>query len=295
MSKSDNSNQDRQIRLANLRDRFKTATSTARETPGRYKQRISGQTVRRRLKQSRLTARRPYRGPVLTRRHRTQRLQWARGHLQWNRLRWRGVLSSDESRFHLSRSDGRTRIWRLRGERYASCCVEEVDRFGGGSLMIWTAVSFHYKSRLHFCNANLTAQRYWYDILIPYVAPTFANHPDLNVFQQDNARPHTARISQTYLNNAFAFARPCSNWACLGWARTTCQKSCTTTSNSTAASSSIDAGMEWKNPESDSKHYNVTASPLYRMHKRRRWPHKVLTVTFGGMLIHGHVMRHRIA
>ena len=195
-------NQDRQIRLAHLRDRFKTATSTARETPGRYRQRISGQTVRRRLKESRLTARRPYRGPVLTRRHRTQRLQWARGHLQWNRLRWRGVLFSDESRFHLSRSDGRTRIWRRRGERFASCCVEEVDRFGGGSLMIWAAVSFHYKSRLHFCYSNLTAQRYRDDILIPYVAPMFANHPDLNVFQQDNARPHTAHISQTYLNNA---------------------------------------------------------------------------------------------
>ena len=68
--------------------------------------------------------------------------------------------------------------------------------------MIWAAVSFHYKSRLHFCNANLTAQRHRDDILIPYVAPMFVKHPDLNVFQQDNARPHTARISQTYLNNA---------------------------------------------------------------------------------------------
>ena len=29
----------------------------------------------------------------------------------------------------------------------------------------------------------------------------FANYPDLNVFQQANARPHTAMNSQNYLNN----------------------------------------------------------------------------------------------
>ena len=171
----DRRDSERRIRLAHLRDRFKTATSTARDTTGRHRQRISGQILRRRLKESRLIARRPYRGPVLTRRHRTQMLQWARGHFQWNRLRWRRVLCSDESRLHLSRSVGRTRIWRRLWERYASCCVEEVDRFGGGSLMAWAAVSFHYKSRLHFCNANLTAQRFRDDILIPYVAPMLAN------------------------------------------------------------------------------------------------------------------------
>ena len=203
-------NQDRQIRLAHLRDRFKTATSTARETPGRYRQLMSGQTVRRQLKESRLTARRPYRGPVLTRRHRTQRLQWARGHLQWNRLRWRGVLFLTNPGFICPDPMVEHEFGGVVGSDM-SCCVEEVDRFGGGSLMIWTAVSFHYKSRLHFCNANLTAQRYRDDILIPYVAPMFANHPDLNVFQHDNAHPHTVRNSQTYLNNAFAFARPCSN------------------------------------------------------------------------------------
>ena len=89
-------NQDRRIRLAHLRDGLKTATSTARETPGHHRQRISGQTVRRKVGLVLASEQ------VLTRRYRTQRLQWARGFLQWNRLRWRGVLFSDESRFHLS-------------------------------------------------------------------------------------------------------------------------------------------------------------------------------------------------
>ena len=117
-------NQDRQIKLAHLRNRFKTLTSTARETPGRHKQRISGQTVQRRLKESLRSARRSYRGPVLTCRQGCSEQE-----VICNGIVYIGEESffSDESHFHLSRSDGRTRIWRRRGERYASCCVEEVE------------------------------------------------------------------------------------------------------------------------------------------------------------------------
>ena len=41
---------DRAIRLAHLRQRFRPATETANQTPGRNRPRISPQTVRRRLR-----------------------------------------------------------------------------------------------------------------------------------------------------------------------------------------------------------------------------------------------------
>ena len=50
--------QDRHIRLQHLRNRFKTAASTARETPGRHNPRISSANG--------LRAKRPFRGPLLT-------------------------------------------------------------------------------------------------------------------------------------------------------------------------------------------------------------------------------------
>jgi hypothetical protein len=50
---------DRHIRLQHLRSRFKTAVSTARETPERHNPRISSATVRRRLRENGLRARRP--------------------------------------------------------------------------------------------------------------------------------------------------------------------------------------------------------------------------------------------
>nr|CAH7746437.1 unnamed protein product [Callosobruchus chinensis] len=62
---------------------------------------ISTATIRRRVLASGLRCRRPLRVPLLTSRHRTARLHWARAHQDWLLPQWRNVLSSDESRFGL--------------------------------------------------------------------------------------------------------------------------------------------------------------------------------------------------
>jgi transposase len=51
--------QDRHLRIIHLRDLMKTAEDTAHRIPGLANVRISGQTVRRRLRESGLRARRP--------------------------------------------------------------------------------------------------------------------------------------------------------------------------------------------------------------------------------------------
>jgi hypothetical protein len=79
---------------------------TARLTPGRTNVRISDQTVRNRLHQCGLRARRPLKGSTLKQRHRAARLQWGRT--------WQNILFSDESRFCLTFSDGWARIYRRR-------------------------------------------------------------------------------------------------------------------------------------------------------------------------------------
>jgi transposase len=77
--------QDRHIRFIHLRNRFVTAVHTARLTPGRTNVRISDQTVRNKLHQCGLRARRPLKGSTLKQRHRASRLQWGRPRLRWNR------------------------------------------------------------------------------------------------------------------------------------------------------------------------------------------------------------------
>jgi len=134
--------QDRYILNQHLRDRFRSATDTAAVTPGTHNNRMSAQTVRNRLAESGLHGRRPYVGSVLSRRRRNNREQWALRHINWTRQRWRTLLFTDESRFVLSRADGRVRLYRRRNERYADCCVLQRDRFGGGgSVMVWDSIA----------------------------------------------------------------------------------------------------------------------------------------------------------
>nr|CAH7753357.1 unnamed protein product [Callosobruchus chinensis] len=68
---------------------------------------ISTATIRRRVLASGLRCGRPLRVPLLTARHRTARLQWARAGQDWLFLQWRNVLFSDESRFGFVSDDYR--------------------------------------------------------------------------------------------------------------------------------------------------------------------------------------------
>jgi hypothetical protein len=134
--------QDRYIQASHLRDRYRMATTTARVTPGTYNPSISAQTVRSRLREAGLKACRPVVRQVLTRHHRQQLCLWAQTHRRWTRQDRQKVLFADESRFCLTRGDGRIRIYRQRNEHHNEAYTLERDRFrGGGSVMVWGGVS----------------------------------------------------------------------------------------------------------------------------------------------------------
>lgn len=189
--------QDRHIRLLHLRDRLRPATRTADETVGLHNRRITPQTVRNRLREADLRARRPHRGLDLTAVRRQNRLAWANAHVRWPLARWRRVLFTDESRFILYRADGRQRVWRRRGERFANANVVRRVAHGGGGVMVWAGIASGQRTGLHFIDGNLNAQRYRDEILAPTVIPFVRQH-DV-IFQQDNARPHVARICMEFL------------------------------------------------------------------------------------------------
>ncbi|GFX64111.1 transposable element Tcb2 transposase [Trichonephila clavipes] len=66
--------------------------------------------------------------------------------------------------------------------------------------MVWRAIAIAYDSRstLIVMRGALTGERYVDDILRPHVGP-FLNGLPAAIFQQDNARPHTARVAQDFL------------------------------------------------------------------------------------------------
>ena len=145
------------------------ATTTSRVTPGTHNPSISAQTVRNRLRE----ACRPVVRQVLTRHYWPQRRLWAQTHRRWTRQDWQKVLFTGESRFCLTRSDGRIRVYHRRNECYTEACTLERDRFGGGgSVMVWGGVSQHHRTELVVIAGNLNSVHYREDILLPHVVPS---------------------------------------------------------------------------------------------------------------------------
>lgn len=187
--------------IQTLRNRSQSAVETSqrlREARGTH---VSERTVRRRLAELNLRSRVPASGPQLTPAHRRARLNFCREHAAWTVDDWASVLFSDESRFSLYGADGRVRVWRRRGERFAQCNITGRVMFGGGSVMVWGGISLEAKTELHvFRRPTLDAGTYITDILEDYVVP-FAPFVGPNfLLMHDNARPHVAHVVRDYLN-----------------------------------------------------------------------------------------------
>jgi transposase len=187
--------QDRYIRVFQLRNWTVSASTTAVGIPGLW--RISSQTVRNRLRQHGIRPRRPYFGAVLKPLHRRETVRWCNRLRGWTFRNWHIIWVSDGTRFIQQKRDGRTRVYRHRNTRFSCSCVKEVDSYGGGSVMMWEAISNDSKTELVHVPGNLTAVRYRDEILQPYLMHVIDRQREL--FQQDNATPHTARLAMDYL------------------------------------------------------------------------------------------------
>ncbi|UYV67828.1 hypothetical protein LAZ67_5002162 [Cordylochernes scorpioides] len=137
-------------------------------------------TISRRLVANGLHSCRPLRRLPLTPPNRRQRLEWCRARSTWM-TEWHRVVFSDESRFCVSSDSRRVRVWSRRGERSNPAAI-----------------------------GTMTAQRYADDVLRPVTLPYLQGVPNA-LYQQDNARPHTARISQQALQDVQMLPwSPCS-------------------------------------------------------------------------------------
>ncbi len=163
--------QDLHIQHLHLQDRLRPATQTAAATIGLRNQRISAQSVRNRLRDAHLHARRPHRGLDLTAVRCRNQLEWANAHIWWCLALWR------------CQHCGSSGPWWLWG-------------YGMGRRMLWTM--------------NTGAFYWWYfecteipwrdpeaHCCVPFI------HDHHLILQHDNAGPHVVRICTQFLEAEF--------------------------------------------------------------------------------------------
>ncbi|UYV64991.1 hypothetical protein LAZ67_3002682 [Cordylochernes scorpioides] len=135
---------------------------------------ISTRTISRRLVANGLHSCRPLRRLPLTPPNRRQRLEWCRARSTWM-TEWHRVVSNPAA-------------------------IVERPTVGQRGIMVWGAIAYDSRSPLLRIQGTMTAQRYVDDVLRPVTLPYLQEVPN-SLYQQDNAGPHTARISQQALQD----------------------------------------------------------------------------------------------
>ncbi|GFX77101.1 transposable element Tcb1 transposase [Trichonephila clavipes] len=116
-------------------------------------------------------------------------------HRQWQQVIW-----SDESTFTLFQTTGRVYVWRTPKEAFAPECIVPTVKHGGGSLMVWGAISWCGLGPLVTLHGKVKAAHYVHilgDLVHPFVQTSFSGECPL--YQDDNAPIHTAKIVQEWL------------------------------------------------------------------------------------------------
>ncbi|GFW37456.1 uncharacterized protein TNCV_860631 [Trichonephila clavipes] len=145
------SREDRQIMRMTVTDHSVTSGTVAQHIESVTHHSVSARTIRRRLQQSGLSARRPLLGLPLTQNHRHLRHQWCDERRMWL-AEWNEVVFTDESHICLQHHDGRIRVWRHRGERMLNSCVmhNHTDPASGYYGMGWYWISLSHSSSMHY-------------------------------------------------------------------------------------------------------------------------------------------------
>ena len=107
---------------------------------------------------------------------------------------WRSIVFSVESRFCLGASDGRVLVTRKLGERLKPNCLRPRHAGPTPGVMVWGAISYDSRST-HVVIPNTSTVNLYVSLIIQPVILPFINRIQGGVFQQNNARPHTALVT----------------------------------------------------------------------------------------------------
>jgi len=186
---------DRTIKIAIKRNRFQSFKSIGRQYS------LSKDTIRRRARESGIKARLAYCN-VLTRRHKLLRKKWCATNKNTDFSKW---IFSDECAFELAdcSSASKAKVHRTKYEKYSDCCIINKQSLNRQKIMVWGAITKTGLSTMFFARENVNSHTYVQilkDNLLPLMDNIPLAHLLSTVFQQDNAKPHTANHSKEFFS-----------------------------------------------------------------------------------------------
>ncbi len=145
---------------------------------------LSVNTIRRAICRCQLKLYHAKRKPYVNMVQKRCRVLWAKAHLKW----------SDESKFDIIVGKHGRRVLRAKEEvDLPACHQRSVQNLA--SLMVWGCISAYGMGSLHVLEGTMNAERY-IKVLEQHMLPS-----RWRLFQQDNAKPHTAAITTAWLRS----------------------------------------------------------------------------------------------
>jgi transposase len=156
---------------------------------------LSSQTVRNHLKGVGMKAVVKKKRPILSKRHRKERLDFSLSHQNWILEDWKKVVWSDEIKINRLGSDGRKWLWKKAGEGLSDRMVEGTLKFGGGCVMVWGCMMWEGVGYACKIDGKMDGDLY-VKILDEEVQDSieyFGKTKDDIIFQQDNDPKHKCK------------------------------------------------------------------------------------------------------
>jgi transposase len=165
---------------------------------------LSSKTVRRGLKAAGMKAVVKKKRPLLSRRHRRNRLDFALAHKDWTLDDWKRVIWSDETKINRLGSDGRKWVWKKAGEGLSDRLIEGTVKFGGGSVMVWGCMFWDGPGYACKIDGRMDGDLYVKIMEEDLKASMdyYGKNPQNVVFQQDNDPKHTCKKAKTWFQNS---------------------------------------------------------------------------------------------
>ena len=198
--------QDARLVLMSKRSPFKTASHVQADFSNVTGLNLSISTVKNRLAEAGLHGRVARRKPMLSDKNKSKRVDFAREHGTWSADLWGKVLWSDEKRFNLFHSDGRTYVRRPDGMALRPQYVKPTVAHGGAGIMVWGCFCRSGIGELVWLRENINRHVYLrilQDAMLPSAHSLLGSD---FVFQHDNAPSHTADIVKDWMANPTPYA-----------------------------------------------------------------------------------------